>query len=114
MTTLRLFGPTLDEQDTMIDVTITSVDLDGTVHLAATADDRTWELPLETVNTIRDNNKAVVVENLSHPDHAVWNRLDDLNDDVYTSPFTESNVNLDTKIEDIFQTVIAIMTDDNE
>lgn len=113
MTDIRIYGKTLEETDTFIDCAVSEITLDETVHLDEIDGTRTWTLPLATVQSLIDKRKAATHENITHPNHDVWDRLDGLNGDVKTEPFTSTDIDLDTKIEEIFVTTMEIVTDDS-
>lgn len=113
MTTLRIYGSILDESETYIDAEITDVDLDGNVHLSATdSTDRTWTLPLETVNNLRDKHLAARHSDISHVSHDVWTQLEGVSTDLSTEPFASAEMDVSERLEDIFASVMAIMTGD--
>lgn len=113
MTTLRIFGPQLESQATYIDATIEEITLDETVHLRNVNGNETWTLPLDTVNELREKHLAVQHTSLSHPKHNVWDRLDGVRGDIHSEPFTNSDIQLDSKLQEIFVTVMEVMVTDD-
>jgi len=75
--TYRLYGDVLDVADCWLDVTVTTVDLDGTVHLeeAGVTDPRTWTTTLETVEQWQADDMMVALSDLADPDHAMWETI---------------------------------------
>lgn len=112
MTTIRIYGQHLREPETIIDATITEITLDETVHLSSVDDDRTWTMNLSTLQGYLVEHSAAKHEDISHPTHPIWDRLNGAKSDLDSEPFASTDRDFNEKLEDIFTEIMSVMVEE--
>jgi len=105
---LRIVGRYLDERDLYVDAVVTNVDLDGNVKLDedVSSAPRTWSIPLDELNELREQNYAVDIADLSVPDHGIWSELDDVYQKANDSRLSDIDSTIETQCEELVRHVI--------
>lgn len=73
----RILGNLLEAPDLFIDVSVTNVEINSTVHLeeAIDTEPRTWTCDLDDFDEWHERNDVVATNELNDPDHHIWNDL---------------------------------------
>jgi hypothetical protein len=114
MTKIRILGSVVGVQDYFVDARIEKVSLDGEVTLVedVETDPRQLTLGQSEINQWREENNAILHENITDPQHPLWDILDQLYQSRDDESVQDLAATLETNAERLFRSLIAENADE--
>jgi len=111
MTHVRIFGEKLSINDCFVDVTVDSIDIDGTVQLTEDVeiDPRSWTVDLTDLDQWREDDYAIQHANATDLEHTVWSGMSEVYDSASDSDLSKYEYEIKTVVGDLFTNVVDSM-----